>query len=154
MMQKRELFRMILIQYFMCYTCTMLATVVFTNLQDPPETTVSVRYLWQAAIFSCCAGLPSLLYYSKEGLSRKQWWIRTAIHTVLLEAILMTAGYCIGMYRGTGGAAAFFVTILVVDLLVRLFTYLSDRLTADAINRALRERRRDVPSAEETGGNR
>ena len=153
-MQKRELFRMILIQYFMCYTCTMLATVVFVSLQNPPEPTVPVRYLWQAAIFSCCAGLPALLYYSKEELSRKQWWIRTAIHTVLLEAILMTAGYCIGMYRGSAGAAAFFVTVLVVDLLVRLFTYLSDRLTADAINRALQERRRNARSADETGGNR
>ncbi len=140
-MNKKDLFHMLLIQYFMCYTLTMLATMVFTSLSTPRETMISVNYLWQAAIFSLCAQLPGLLYYSREELSRGQWWLRTALHTVLLEVILMIAGYQIGMYRGTLGAFAMFFTILIVDLLVRLFTYLSDRNTADAINRKLQEQR-------------
>ena len=140
-MNKKELLRMILIQYFMCYTLTMLATIVFVSISSPRETTISVSYLWQAAIFSLCAQLPMLLYYSREELSRGQWWLRTVLHTVLLEVILMIAGYQIGMYRRTRGAVLMFLTILIVDLLVRLFTYLSDRSTADAINQKLREQR-------------
>ncbi len=140
-MKRKELFRMLLLQFFICYTCTILASVVFTSLSTPKITEIPVSFLWEAAIFSMCAGIPSLIYYSKEELSRKQWRIRTALHTLLIEAILMTAGRIIGMYHGTGGAIAFFVTILVVDLLVRLFIFLGDMSTTDAINRKLKERR-------------
>lgn len=68
--------------------------------------------------------------------------MRTAAHTVLLEIVLLTAGRIIGMYQGIAGFLLFAVTILVVDLLVRLFTYLGDRTTAVAINQQLEERRK------------
>lgn len=140
-MNKRELLRTLLIQYFMCYTCTMLVTVVFAGMNRPPITELPVSFLWKAALFSLCAGLPALVYYTREELSRGQWWVRTIVHTALLEAVLMTAGHMIGMYRGIWGGLLFFMTVLIVDGAVRLFTYLCDRTTADAINRRLREER-------------
>ena len=46
------------------------------------------------------------------------------------------------MYRGVLGGTAFFVTVLLVDLLVRLITYLSDRNTAEEINAQLKQLRK------------
>lgn len=144
-MNKKELFRTVLIQFFICYTLTMLATVVFAKLNTPAITDISLSYFLEAAVFSLFAQIPSLLYYSKYELSRRQWWVRTAIHTVLLEIILMTAGYVIGMYKGSLGFVAFFFAVLAVDVLVRLFSYLADMTTADTINRKLKERRIQTP---------
>ena len=141
-MKKREMLRILMVQFFICYTFTMMATIAFTLLSTPPVTELSVSYLWEAAIFSLCAGIPTLLYFSGEELTRKQFWIRTALHTVLLEAVLMAAGYQFGMYRGLGGAVAFFFTVLIVDCAVRLFMFLSDKSTADEINRKLKEQRK------------
>ena len=85
----------------------------------------------------------TLVYYSKNELSRKQFWIRTAIHTVLLEVILMILGYRIGMYDDFLSGCFMVLIILVVDVFVRFVTYLSDRRTADAINEKLKSRREE-----------
>lgn len=140
-MNIRELMRMMLLQFFICYTCTMAATVFFCRFNTPPVTVLEVSYLWQAGIFSLCVVLPVMLYYAKEELSTKQWWNRTIAHTVVLEAVALTAGRIIGMYQGIAGGAAFFVTVLIIDGLVRWFTYLGDRSVADAINKELKETR-------------
>ncbi len=142
-MSKKDLFRMILAQYFMCYTFTMLATAFFTGLNTPPVTELPESFLWHAGIFSLFAALPAAVYYAKDELTRRQWRIRTIIHTALIEAVLMTAGYALDMYNGVWGAVAFFITVLAVDGAVRLVTYLTDRSTADAINQKLKERRGD-----------
>lgn len=146
-MNKGHLFRMITSQFFVCYTCTMMATIAFTSLGEPKVTEISVSYLWQAALFSLCAVLPGLLYYSKTELSRKQLWVRTIIHTVLLEVILMILGRVLDMYRGILGAVFFFLTVLIVDAAVRFFTYLNDSSTANAINRELAQRRKQGKSS-------
>ncbi len=141
-MNIRELVQMLLMQFFICYTCTMIAAIFFCRLNTPPIERLPVDFLWQAVIFSLCAVLPGVVYLSRERLTRRQLWMRTAAHTVLLEIVLLTAGRIIGMYQGIAGFLLFAVTILVVDLLVRLFTYLGDRTTAVAINQQLEERRK------------
>ncbi len=138
----RDLIRMLVLQFFICYTCTMMATIFFCKMGEPVVDTVEVDYLWQAAIFSILAVLPGAVYFDRGGLTRRQLRVRTAVHTILLEAVLLAAGWYIDMYRGIVGFFAFAVTILIVDVLVRLFTYLADRSTTDAINLRLAQRRK------------
>ncbi len=141
-MNIRELIRMMVLQFFICYTCTMAATLFFCGLNDPPVTMLEVSYLWQAGIFSVFAVLPGAVYYTRKELNEKQWRQRTVIHTILLVAVLMTAGRLIHMYEGILGAIFFFITVLVIDCLVRGLTYLSDQKVADAINAELQEKRK------------
>ena len=82
-----------------------------------------------------------MVYYSRGELSRRQWWIRTAIHTVLVECVLLAAGYFFGMYKGVLGFVLFFFVILTVDLIVRAVTFLNDKNTADEINARLKQER-------------
>lgn len=141
-MNIRELIRMMVLQFFICYTCTMAATLFFCGFNDPPVTMLEVSYLWQAGIFSVFAVLPGAVYYTRKELNEKQWRQRTVIHTILLVAVLMTAGGLIHMYEGILGAIFFFITVLVIDCLVRGLTYLSDQKVADAINAELQEKRK------------
>ena len=139
-MNKKELLHCMLAQYFIIYTASMFATLLLCGLAQP-DVTLPLDYLWQVALFSLGADLPCLVYYSKGELSRRQWWVRTALHTLLLETVLMAAGFAIGMYRGFWGGAAFVFVILAVDMFVRFISYLSDRHTADEINEQLKRRR-------------
>lgn len=140
-MNKKELVNMLINHFCVIYTCTMFATIMFCRMNDPVTTELSVSFLWQAGIFSLCADLPSVVYYSKKELSKKEWWIRTAIHTGLLEIVLMTVGYLLGMYSGVLGFILFFIVIIMVDGIVRLVTFMNDRNTAEKLNGQLRKNR-------------
>ena len=146
-MNRKDLARTLLMHFFVCYTCTMLATLLFCGLNTPATTELPVSYLWKVALFSLCADLPTVIYYSRNELSRKQWWIRTAIHTALVEIVLLTAGYLLGMYSGILGFILFFFVVLGVDLIVRAVSYLNDKNTADEINAQLQRVRRGGKSA-------
>ena len=141
-MNMRELVRMMLLQFFICYTCTMAATLFFSKfVNTPPIMMLEIDYLWHCGIFSIFAILPGAVYYSGEELSTKQWKNRTIAHTILLLAVLMTAGRIINMYENLIGGVLFFITVLVIDGLVRWLTYLGDQKIADAINKELKETR-------------
>ncbi|MCQ4022074.1 MULTISPECIES: DUF3021 family protein [unclassified Ruminococcus] len=141
-MNKNEWIRTLILHFFIIYTGTMFATLAIVSSTDP-TTQIPISYLWQAGLFSLAADLTTLVYYSKNELSRKQHWIRTVIHTVLIEIVLMTMGYFIGMYRGFIGGCVMVAVILLVDVFVRFSSYLIDRKTADEINEKLRHRREE-----------
>ncbi len=141
-MSMREIMRMMLLQFFMCYTCTMGVTLLFCRfVNTPPVTVLEIDYLWQCGIFSIFAILPGAVYYSEEELSTKQWRNRTIAHTVLLLAVLMVMGRIFDMYEDLLGGVLFFIIVLIVDVLVRWLTYLGDQKIADAINKELKETR-------------
>lgn len=147
-MKNFKRFRAVLLTFLTTYTCTIFLTVPFCKLfTQPPVDVVPVDFLWQAGIFSLCALLPGAVYLSKRTLTSRQLFLRTVAHTVLLEIVLMAAGYLIGMYRGWIGAAVFFIIILMVDGVVRLVVYLYDRDIAQTINVVLRRRRREREDA-------
>ncbi|MGN0695162.1 MAG: DUF3021 family protein [Oscillospiraceae bacterium] len=140
-MNKKETVRMLINHFFIIYTCTMFAAILFCSLNDPKTTEIEVSFLGYAGIFSLCADLPSLVYLSDKELTKKGWWIRTAVHTVLLEIVLLTVGYKLGMYSGILGFALFFMMVLLIDAIVRIITYINDISTAEKINGQLKKRR-------------
>lgn len=75
--------------------------------------------------------------------------IRIVIHAVLLEILLPTAGWFIGMWRGVGGFFIFFVTVLVVDASIFGITYLKTSVEAGSINSALNKRKLEKKKKEE-----
>lgn len=142
-MNKKTMISTLISQFFIIYTGSMFATLLFISLSNQPVKTLPSEYLWQVALFSLAADLISLVYYSKNELTRKQFWIRTAIHTVLLEVILLILGYRIGMYGDFFGGCLMVLIILIVDAFVRFVSYLIDRQTADVINEKLKTRREE-----------
>lgn len=137
-MDKNEMIHTMTIQYFVIYTLSMIATILFCYIDQPQIKMISVNYLAQVAVFSLIACLPTMVYYFKHPQNIA---VKNIIHTILLEMILLTAGYHIGMYHDLFGGCIFFITVLVVDVLVRIFNYLNDRHMAIEINKALKSRK-------------
>lgn len=138
-MNKKELMHTIFVEYFVTYNLSMMCTILFCYFNQPQLKMIPVSYLGQVAVFSLLACLPTIVYCFKL----KNVMVKDILHTILLEVILLNAGYEIGMYHDLFGGCLFFVTVLVVDILVRIFNYLNDCHMANEINKALKNRKGD-----------
>lgn len=136
-MNKKELMHTMLVEYFVIYNLSMMCTILFCYFNQPQIKMLSVSYLGEVAVFSFLACLPTTIYYSKS----QNVLVKTILHTIFLEIILLIAGYQIGMYEDVLGGLLFFFIILVVDILVRLFNYLNDCYLANEINKTLKSRK-------------
>ena len=136
-MNKKELMHTMLVEYFVIYNLSMMCTILFCYFNQPQIKMLPVSYLGEVAVFSFLACLPTTIYYSKS----QNVLVKTILHTLLLEIILLIAGYQIGMYEDVLGGLLFFFIILVVDILFRLFNYLNDCHLANEINKALKSRK-------------
>ena len=136
-MNKKELMHTIFVEYFVIYNLSMMCTILFCYFDQPQIKMFPVSYLGQVAVFSLLACLPTIVYCFKL----QSVIVKDILHTIFLEVILLTAGYEIGMYQDVLGGFFFFVTIIIVDILVRLFNYLNDRHMAIEINKELKNRK-------------
>ena len=103
-------------------------------------------FMWRILFFCFLTELPVVVYYSRRNLSRREWNIRTGIHTVLLVLIMLTAGKALRLYRGVSDGLILAAIVLLIDGFVRIMTYLKDLSTADEINKKLKEKRKEGKS--------
>ena len=99
--------------------------------------------MWRILLFCFLTGLPVFVYYSRRNLSRREWNIRTVIHTVLLVLIMLAAGKELGLYQGIYDGLILAAIVLLIDGFVRIMIYLKDLSTADEINKKLKEKRKE-----------
>ena len=140
-MDKKEIIHRMATQYFVIYNFTMIATIIFCHFGYPKMEMINISYLGQIVVFSLLGCLPTILYYSKDPNKPQNILLRDALHTLLLEIILLLAGYKIGMYHTIESGFAFCLTILIVDVFVRFTNYINDKHMAEEINKALKKRR-------------
>ena len=130
-------------RFVVIYGLTMLASYGFCLVFNPGVTVNVVDYFGACILFSALADATSLVYLSRHELSGREWWVRTAIQCVLLELVLLPAGYYIGMWRGLIGGIVFFAVVLVVRFCVELVGYGQDYADASDVNERLRQRREE-----------
>ena len=68
----------------------------------------------------------------------KQMVIRNVIHFVLLEVLIMSVLYFVGMLTTLSMAISLGVSIFVIDLAVNLVMWINDKKTAKVFNDALK----------------
>lgn len=142
-MDLKKIIKNLVLDFPVIYGLSMIATLIWSACSSP-EARYGLNFFWEMLLFSLGADLPIFVFYSRKELSSKQFILRLAIHAALLEAILLPAGYFIGLWGGVGGFFAFFMTILAVDAAVIGLTYLSDKKTIKEVNDAIKERKRGV----------
>lgn len=130
-------------RFVVIYGLTMLATYFICLFFNPGAYLGVVVYFGRCIWFSALADLSSLVYFSNHELSHREWWVRTILHCVLLEAFLMPLGYYWEMWRGALGAVVYFIVIILVKICVHLVGYGQDYAEATSLNRRLRERREE-----------
>ncbi|MDE5765560.1 MAG: hypothetical protein K2I17_00140 [Clostridia bacterium] len=138
-MNIKQLLKTFCFHYVLIYGLTMMASFFWCLASG--DTSVPLGFFWKAMIFSLVADAPLFVFWSKKELTSKQTLIRIIIHGVLLEILLPTAGWFIGMWRGVGGFFVFFATVLIVDASIFGITYLKTSVEAGNINSALRRRK-------------
>lgn len=139
-MDLRGFIQLLVKQYFVIYTGSMIATFCFCMVFYPEEA-LPVSYLAWMLLFSLCGTLPGLVFYSKKELTPKQWMVRKGVHFVLLEMVLLAAGESLGMYQGMKQGFWFVITVLIVYMFVMAVGFWSEKKTAEELNEKLRERR-------------
>ena len=145
-MNIKQLLKTFCFHYVLIYGLTMMATFFWCLAAG--DSSIPLRYFWKIMIFSLVADLPVFVFWSKKELTSKQTLVRIIIHGVLLEILLPTAGWFIGMWRGVGGFFVFFATVLIVDASIFGITYLKASVEAGNINSALRRRKSEKEKKE------
>lgn len=147
-MNLKTLLKMFLLHLFVIYGLSMTVSLIWCAC-DSPDKTFGIDFLWKMLLFSLGADLPLFVFYSKKELSPKQFLVRIIIHATLLEPILLTSGYFIGLWSGVGGFFVFFFVVIAVDVVVTALTYINTKASADQINAAIKERKRSVKEDED-----
>lgn len=129
------------ISYFTTITTTVLALVGIVTAVDGCEH-LSKYILFQILASGAATALISALIRCREIRSRKQFLLLSALHYVLLCGAMIGLGLWFDWVdRSFVGIALMAFYVAVVYIFVFLITYLLGKREAEAINRALKERK-------------
>ncbi len=107
------------------------------------ETVMNIAvYMGQCMLFALVAELSVLVYSSKEELTQKQWWIRTILHLVILEAVLLPIAHCWHFWYSPIDAVIYAAFILLGKIVWHMVDFGVSVKTAADINRLIRNRKR------------
>ncbi len=127
--------------FFMIFTGIIIMRFLYYSFFEP-DAVFDLQYFREVFLFSFLGDLPELVYVSKKPLTKEMWNIRTAIHTVLLVAIIIGAGFALDCLHSLTDVLSNVAGILVIDIFVRFMDYTTDLKTADEINKKIDARRR------------
>ena len=92
--------------------------------------------------FALLSLLSMVVYYSRDELTPKGWWLRTALHALLLEAMLLPLAHRWGFWYSGTDIIVYAAFILLAKALWHLVDYGISARTASQINERIRENRR------------
>ena len=102
-----------------------------------------VIYLGQCMLFALIAVISVFVYYSKNELTQKQWWVRTFLHLLVLEAVLLPIAHYWHFWYSPTDAMIYAVFILLGKTIWHLVDFGVSMKTAADINRLIRSRRKN-----------
>lgn len=132
----------VMMSFFISITC-ISAAMAFIGMSFEPETRFGYEAFLSPLIFGALASLPVLVQYSKRELSIRQTVIRKAIHFLLLEVVMLSILYFLGLLTSVSMAVSIGISILVIDLTVNLVLWINDKRIANEFNHALKKLQND-----------
>ena len=131
-------------RYVTIYGIIMLCTFFMCLLFNPTSELPVVSYFGRIMVFTLLSLLSLLslvVYYSKDELTPKGWWLRTALHALLLEAMLLPLAHRWGFWHSGTDIIVYASFILLAKALWHLVDYGVSARTAAQINERIRENR-------------
>lgn len=130
-----------LIRYFV-YITTGILFVFITMLLIEGSDSISIQKLIQIPCAAFVTALVTVIIYSKEAVMKKEFYIRIAIHYLLLCVIMVILGTAFGWVSFD---LAGVITIVISTAAIYAFTfagaYLSSKSEAEKLNKALKSKR-------------
>jgi len=140
--------RRIMMSFFVSVSCITVAMALI-GMAFSPNTTFGYEAFFSPVIFGALATLPMLVKYSKKELTIRQTIIRSALHLILLEAVILAALYLVGLLTSLSMAVSLGVSILVIDVTVNLVLWIQDSRTAKQFNEALVKLQKEISVGEQ-----
>ena len=128
-------------RFVMTYGIIMLCTFFMCLLFNPASKLPVVSFFGRIMVFTLIALLSMGVYYSKEELTAKAWWVRTVLHLILLEAVLLPLAHVWGFWKGGTDILIYAGFILLAKVLWHLIDYGLNAKTAAQINERIRKNR-------------
>ena len=118
----------------------VVAVAVFTTILEPAPMIETV-VLWQIPAVSALCTLSCLIYPWNRILGKTEMGIRTVIHYLLVNGIVLGAGFWFHWYRidRIQSIAAMLITIALIFALVSAVTWAQRAEEAKRMNERLRE---------------
>ena len=128
-------------RYVTVYGIIMLCTFFMCLLFNPASELPVVTFFGRIMVFTLIALLSLTVYYSKEELTSKAWWVRTVLHLLLLEAVLLPLAHHWGFWHSGPDILIYAGFVLLAKVLWHLVDYSLNAKTAAQINERIREMR-------------
>ena len=128
-------------RYVTVYGIIMLCTFFMCLLFNPASELPVVTFFGRIMVFTLIALVSLTVYYSKEELTAKAWWVRTVLHLLLLEAVLLPLAHHWGFWHSGPDVWIYAAFILLAKCMWHLVDYGINAKTASQINEKIRENR-------------
>ncbi len=128
-------------RFVVAYGIIMLSTFFMCLLFNPTSELPVVSFFGRCILFTLVCMATLVIYYSKAELTLKSWWVRTVLHTLLLEAVLLPLAHHWEFWYGPLDALIYAGFILVAKILWHLINFGQSVRTATKINEQLLRRR-------------
>lgn len=131
-------------RFVMIYGIIMICTFFMCLFFNPTSQLPVVSFFGRIIIFTLLGMATLIVYYSKEELTQRQWWIRTVLHLVILEAIFLPLAHHWEFWYGKLDAVIYASFILIAKVLWVLIDYGITVKTASDINEEIRKRKKKL----------
>ena len=131
-------------RFVMIYGIIMICTFFMCLFFNPTSQLPVVSFFGRIIIFTLLGMATLIVYYSKEELTQRQWWIRTVLHLMILEAIFLPLAHHWEFWYGKLDAVIYASFILIAKVLWVLIDYGITAKTASDINEEIRKRKKKL----------
>lgn len=128
----------LVITHFFIISTGVLFVVSLSNLLFDGNKPLPPELPWQVLLTGILGALPSFLFSFKNEPTKKQFLVRTVIHFIVIETIVMTEGALFEWYENFINALILFFVILAIYIFVWAYSYSMNIHLAKGINTALK----------------
>ena len=127
-------------RFVLAYGIVMLTTFFMCLLFNPTSELPVVSFFGRCILLTLLCMATLVVYYSRTELTLEGWWIRTVLHALLLEAVLLPFAHHWGFWYGPLDAIIYAGFILAAKGLWHLIDFGQSIRTATQINKQLLRR--------------
>ena len=127
-------------RFVVAYGIVMLTTFFMCLLFNPASELPVVSFFGRCILLTLLCMATLVVYYSRTELTLEGWWIRTVLHALLLEAVLLPFAHHWGFWYGPLDAIIYAGFILAAKILWHLIDFGQSVRTATQINKQLLRR--------------
>ncbi len=135
---KTFLIKRVMMSFFISVTLITLAMAI-VGLIFEPHMIFGYEAFLSPLIFGAIASFPMLVFYSNKEQSMKEILLRSLIHFLLLEILILSNLYIFGILTSPSMALSLALTIFIINLAVHLVSYVHDKRAASEFNTALKK---------------